>query len=116
MANLPSPFDEWIPLAPHQFLNAAVSTALTVPSITSQGGNIAAGSKYVCILTCQGVQAYIRLDGVAVTAALTGGKLLNVGDVLTIYGIKAIQAARIIRSADGGTVAAEFYYFKPAVN
>jgi len=115
MAQMPSPVDEWVPLVPHQFIDAAVSTALAIPTIAAQGG-IPKTAKYVAVLTCQGVQAFIRLDGQAVTAALSGGKLMLVGDSLTVFGVVAMRSVRIIRSTVGGTVAVEYYYYAPILN
>jgi hypothetical protein len=102
--------DEWEPLAPSQFIDAASSTALTVPALPA--GHIAKGAIYVGIMTAQNVRQYLRYDGNAVTAAVTGGEILEPGDWVELYGIQALKAVRVIRSGAGGTLAVKYYYFR----
>ena len=103
--------DEWVPIPGCQYLDAAASTALTVPTLVS--GQIPKGAVYVAVLTCQVVPAYIRTDGIAVTAAVSGGRQMQPGDFEVVYGIQALKNIRLIRSATGGSVAVEYYYFRP---
>jgi hypothetical protein len=111
MAQWPSVADEWFPLpGSSQFLNAAGSTALTLPSIPT--GQPAKGAIYVAVLTAQALGQWLRFDGSAVTAAYTGGELLSAGSWMVVYGYEALKAVRVIRSADGGSLAVKYYYFR----
>lgn len=102
--------DEWEPIG-CQYIDAAASTPLTVPALGA--GSIAKGAIYVAVLTCQAVPAWIRTDGNAALASFTGGRQMQVGDYEVVYGIRAIQKIRLIRSGAGGSVAVEYYYFRP---
>lgn len=123
MSQLPGPSWDWTPLSGSQFLDAGSSTALTIPTIPSsstapQGLNLTGvnpkGCEYVAILLAQTVGQYIRTDGSAVTAAVTGGLYLAPGDYRIVYGLQALKAIRVIRSGAGGSLAVEYYYFRPA--
>jgi hypothetical protein len=70
---------------------------------------------YVAILTAQGQAQWIRTDAAAVTAAVTGGIRLLPGDWRLIYGYEGISKVRVIRDAAGGSLAAEFFYFRPTM-
>lgn len=103
--------DEWEPIpSSSQFIDASSSTALTVPSVPT--GEPAKGAIFVAVLTAQLVRQWLRYDGSAVTAAATGGELLEPGDFIEIYGYKALKAVRVIRSAAGGSLAVRYYYFR----
>jgi hypothetical protein len=100
-----------------------VSTALTVPTIPSastapQGLNLTGvnpkGCEYVAILMAQTVGCYIRTDGSAVIADVTGGLLLSPGDFRIVYGLQALKNIRVIRAIAGGSLAVEYYYYRPA--
>lgn len=111
MSQFPSVPDEWFPLAASsQFINASSSTALTLPAIAA--GQPAKGAVFVAVLTTQLVRQWLRHDGSAVTAAATGGELLDPGNWMIIYGYEALKAVRVIRDADGGTLAVRYYYFR----
>ena len=111
MAQFPSVPDEWFPLAASsQFMNVSSSTALTLPSIAA--GQPAKGAVFVAVLTAQLVRQWLRHDGSAVTAATTGGELLDPGNWMVIYGYEALKAVRVIRDADGGSLAVRYYYFR----
>ncbi len=110
MSQFPTVPDEWFPLAASsQFLNASASTALTLPSIAA--GQPAKGAVFVAVLTAQLVRQWLR-HGSAVTAAVTGGELLDPGNWMVIYGYEAMKAVRVIRDADGGSLAVRYYYFR----
>jgi hypothetical protein len=113
----PDVVDSWEPLG-NQFIDSAASVALTVPVIASSPSNTqpAKGAVHVAILTAQGAAQWIRTDGVAAVAAVTGGVKLNVGDFRLVYGIKTITSIRVIRDAAGGALAVEYYYFRPRPN
>ena len=93
------------------FIDSGSSVALTVPAIPT--GQPAKGAVHVGILTAQGAAQWLRTDGVAVTAAVTGGLKLNIGDYRIIYGISNLRNVRVIRDAAGGALAVEYYYFRP---
>ena len=116
MSNLPSNSPEWVPLAPSQFLDVAVSTALSIPAIPTSGTppRSVPGSRLGAILLAQGVAQYYRTDGQAVTAAVTGGIQLAAGDWVFIWGYAALQQIRVIRSAGGGSVSIAYYYYREA--
>lgn len=109
----PDVVDAWEPLG-NQFLDAAASTALTIPAIPTVGsyGQPAKGAVYVGILSAQMVACWIRTDGVAVTAAATGGIKMAAGDFRIIYGTQALKAVRVIRDATGGSLAIEYFYLR----
>jgi hypothetical protein len=103
--------DEWFPLpASSQFLNAAVSTALTLPSLPA--GQPAKGAQFVAVLTAQAIRQWLRHDGSAVLSVATGGELLDPGNWMVVYGYQALKAIRVIRDADGGSLAVRYYYFR----
>lgn len=116
MSQFPDVVDAWEPIG-NQFINAAASTALTVP-VLGQGaliGQPAKGAVYVGILTAQGVAQWIRTDGIAVAAVVTGGIRMISGDWRLIYGITNLKAVRVIREADGGSLAVEYFVFRPTM-
>ncbi len=103
--------DEWYPIpSSSQFINASSSTALTVPTIPA--GQPAKGAIIVGVLTAQFVGQWLRFDGSAVTAAETGGEFLYPGDVIEIFGYSALKAVRVIRNANGGSLAVKYFYFR----
>ncbi len=103
--------EEWRPIpSSSQYLDASSSTALTVPTVPT--GEPAKGATIVGVLTAQNVGAFIRTDGSAVTAAVTGGRRISPGDYEVVCGYTALKAIRIIREASGGSVAVEYYYFR----
>jgi hypothetical protein len=108
----PDVVDAWFPFG-NQFLNASSSQSLTVPALPA--GQPAKGAVYVAILTAQAQAQWIRTDGVAVAAAVTGGIKMNPGDWRLIYGYEGISKVRVIRDADGGSLAAEYFYFRPTM-
>ncbi len=110
MAQFPDVVDAWEPIA-NYFINSAASTALTAPAVPS--GEPAKGAVFVAILTAQAQAQWIRTDGTAATAAVTGGIKMFPGDWRLIYGAKNINAVRVIRDADGGSLAVEYFYFRP---
>lgn len=111
-AQLPGPSPEWqaIPNS-SQFLDVGASTGLTIPAIP---GRPQPGAKLVGILYAQGVAAYLRTDGQAVTAAITGGIKMEPDSFVVIYGDAALRQVRIVRSAGGGSVAVSYYWFRDA--
>lgn len=105
--------DEWFPIAgSSQFIDASTSTALTVPAIAA--GQPAKGAIIVGVLTAQFVGQWLRFDGAAVTAASTGGEFMYPGDIMEVYGYKALTAVRVIRNAVGGSLAVKYFYFRPS--
>jgi hypothetical protein len=113
------PSGDWIPLsgitpggapAGSQFLDVAVSTALTIPSIPT--GVVIKGSQYVAILIAQVQTQWLRTDGNDVTAGPTGGLQMLDGDFRIVYGLNALKAIRVIRGAPGGALAVEYYFFR----
>lgn len=116
MAQFPAPGPTWTPISGHQFIQAAISTALTIPSAVSIGGTSGTGYQYVAILQAQGASQWVRMDGTAVTAAYTGGKKLNDGDFLIVYGLASLKAVRVIQDSTGGSLVVEYYsYVDPRV-
>jgi hypothetical protein len=111
MAQNPTVPDEWYPFpGSSQFLNVAVSTALTIPA--PPAGQPAKGAVHVGILTAQLIRQWIRYDGSAVTASVAGGESLEPGNWVVIYGYQALKGVRVIRDADGGSLAVKYYYFR----
>lgn len=113
MAQLPGPSGDWQPLG-SQFLDVGVSTALTIPALPSSGGSSRTGINYVAILLAQGgTGQWIREDSTAVTASYTGGKFLNPGDYMIVYGQAALKAIRVISNGQGaGSLAATYFWFR----
>lgn len=111
MAQFPAPGPTWTPISGHQFIQAASSTALTIPSAVSLGTTSGTGFQYVAILQAQGAGQWLRMDGQAVTAAYTGGKKLNDGDFLIVYGLAALKNVRVIQDTTGGSLVVEYYTY-----
>jgi len=99
--------DLWAPIG-CQYLDAAVSTALTIPATSVIGK-----SCYVAVLSAQVVGTWIRTDGQAVLASVSGGRLLPAGDHEVVYGREAISKLRVFRDGAGGSLAVEYYVFRP---
>lgn len=113
MAELPgAPDPTWYPIG-SQFLDVSSSTALTVPAIP-------AGTKgyveYAAILLAQNVVQWIRFDGSAVTAAITGGIGMQPGDFIILRGKKNLDLVRIIRGSTGGSMAVTYYMMRGTPN
>ena len=113
MAEIPgAPDPTWLCIG-SQFLDASSSTALTVPAITTgQRGYV----EYGAILVAQAVKQWVRLDGSAVTAAVTGGISLDPGDFIVLRGKKNLDLVRVIRDASGGSLAVSYYSFRGTPN
>lgn len=112
---LPGPAADWIPIASSsQFIDSGSSTALTIPAVPTSGGRSVSGAKIVAILFAQTQAQWIRTDGSAVTAAVTGGIKLAAGDYMIVYGSEALGGIRVIRDASGGSLAVAYYFYRPA--
>lgn len=105
------PGGDWVPLSGSQFLDAAVSTGLTIPTIPAAVP--AKGCQYVAVIIAQAQIQWIRTDGNAAAANVGGGISMQPSDFRVIYGQQALRAFRVIRGAPGGSLAVEFYYFRP---
>ena len=73
----------------------------------------APGLDYVAILIPQGGTYFMRTDGTAVTAVITGGIQLNSanGDFRVVYGLASLKQIRVIQGT-GSAIAIEYYYFR----
>ena len=120
MAQLPGPQGTWIPVpGAEQFLDVGASTALTLPTQAQvasvfAGGSSKAGIETVAILTAQGQQQWIRSDGTAVTAAASGGLMLDVGNYMIVEGRSALSNIRVIRAVAGGSLNVRYYVYRAA--
>lgn len=114
MAQFPDCVDAWEPLG-NQFIDSASSVALTIPVVPATASNTQPmkGAIYVAILTAQTQAQWIRTDGVTVVAVVTGGVKLFPGDWRLIYGRQTLDNVRVIREAAGGSLACEYFYFRP---
>ena len=94
---LPTVPDEWYPLTGSaQYLTAATSTALTLPSVAS--GQPAKGAVYVGILTAMLGTMWIRFDGTTASAligARTVEQLDNSLDALNNAKLSEAELAEI---------------------
>lgn len=110
VAQLPNPQTDWYPIG-DQFLVPAVSTALTIPAVPA--GFTKQGNAFVAIIQAQAQGMWITRGGAAVTAAVTGGLLLNPGDWMIVPGLNNIKGIRAIQNAAGGSLACSYYVFRP---
>jgi hypothetical protein len=78
------------------------------------GGASKSGIEVAAIITAQGAGQWIRTDGSAVTAAVTGGLKLNVGDFRILEGRVQLSALRVIHDTTGGALAVEYYVYRSA--
>jgi hypothetical protein len=62
----------------------------------------------------QGAAYWIRTDGTAAVAAVTGGLKLGIGDYRLVYGVPALRQIRVIQDAAGGALEVEYYLFRQA--
>jgi len=110
----PGPSSDWLPLAPTQFLVAAASTSLSVPNPAIQTPPVKNSGPMVvaAFLIPQGAAYWIRTDGAAAVASVTGGVKLSVGDYRIVYGIPALTKVRVIQDAAGGALEVEYYLFR----
>lgn len=114
-AQVPGPSSDWQPISnSSQFLDVSSSTALTVPAVPTSAGRSPVGAKLVAIIYAQGVAAWVRTDGQAVTAAYSGGIKLAADTFMIVYGTSALNGIRLIRDAANGGVAISYYWFRPS--
>lgn len=106
----PTPQPDWIPIG-EQFLDVGASTALTIPALPA--GQTKQGTSYVAILQAQGQAQYIRRDGTAAVASLTGGLLLVPGDWIVQPGYQILTKIRVIRALAGGALVVTYYTCRP---
>lgn len=116
---IPSVPATWVPiLGTSQFINASSSTSLTLPTqaqiIAASGGASRAGCEIAAIIIAQAQAQWIRTDGSAVTAAVTGGLKLQIGDWRQVEGRNALSNLRVIRDADLGSLTVEYYIYRAA--
>lgn len=113
MAELPgAPDPTWFPIG-SQFIDASSSTALTVPAIpTGTKGYV----EFAAILVAQNVVQWLRFDGSAVTAAVTGGFAMQSGDFIIIRGRKNLDLVRVIRGSTGGSLGVTYYMLRGTPN
>lgn len=113
MSEIPgAPDPTWYPTG-SQFLDASASTALTVPAIPA---GMKGYLEHAAVLVAQNTVQWVRLDGSAVTAAVTGGIAMQPGDYMIIRGKKQLDAVRVIRGASGGSLAVTYYVFRGTPN
>lgn len=110
MAQFPAPGPTWTVLGPHQFLDASVSTSLTIPPLTA---NVTTGPgvEYVAILIAQSVAQWVNFDGTAATQAFTTSCRLGDGDWVIVYGLNNLKNVRVIHDATGGSLAVLYYTY-----
>lgn len=101
--------DNWEAIG-NQFVDASVSTALTIPALPA--GDVAKGAIYVAILSATAQAVWLRTDGVDAVAAVTGGVKLVAGDWRVIKGYSALKKVRFIRDAGSGALAVEYFYYR----
>lgn len=108
---LPTVPDEWYPLTGSaQYLTAATSTALTLPTIAA--GQPAKGAVFVGILTAMLGTMWIRFDGTT-ASSLIGAQPMYDGDWVVVYGYEALKAVRIVKDAAAtGLMAISYFYFR----
>ena len=91
-----------------QFTDAAVSTALTIP--TPAAGTRLGGTDWVCLLQAVAQTQWISHFGAAVVNACFQ---MNAQDTMLIYGLQPIKNIRFIHGVGGGGLYAAFFTFRP---
>jgi hypothetical protein len=105
VAQIPGPNSDWLPLAATQYIVGAASTALTIPNPATQTPPVKNSGNMViaAFLIPQGAAYWMRGDGTAAVATVTGGLKINIGDYRIVY---------VIQDGAGGALQVEYFLYR----
>jgi hypothetical protein len=114
VAQIPGPNSDWLPLAATQYIVGAASTALTIPNPATQTPPVKNSGNMViaAFLIPQGAAYWMRGDGTAAVATVTGGLKINIGDYRIVYGFPALIKIRVIQDGAGGALQVEYFLYR----